>query len=83
MRLTFINHSIFVQITFNSLDHFDLLALFIECDGMGVAGSKENLEHLEGVSIECIPRNLSLAVQVSVLQCLLTVAVKSFSQLGS
>ena len=62
MCLSSFNHSVFVEITLNSLDHFDLLALIVKCDCMRVAGSKENLEHLEGVSVERIPGNLSLTV---------------------
>ena len=60
-RATVVNDEL-LQFQDEFLDHFDLLALIVECDCMGVAGSKENLEHFEGVSIERIPGNLSLTV---------------------
>ena len=57
-----LRHRIPVQITFNLLNHFDLLARFVKGNRMGIARSKENLKNLERVTVESVPRDLSLAV---------------------
>ena len=54
MRVFAVCHSIFVQIRLDFLNHFYLSALFVEGDGVGVAGSEENLEHFKGISVESV-----------------------------
>ena len=49
-----VGHGIFVQIRLDFLNHLHLSALFVECDGVGVAGSEENLEHFKGISVESV-----------------------------
>lgn len=53
---------ILMQITLYALNHLNLSASLIKSDSVRVACSEENLEHLEGVAIECISRDLSLAI---------------------
>ena len=48
------SHSIFMQVAFDSLNHLDLLAGFVECDGVRVGRAKENLKHLERVTVESV-----------------------------
>ena len=43
-----------MQVALNLLDHLDLLAFFIECDSVGVAGSEENFKDLEGITVESV-----------------------------
>ena len=54
MRVFAVGHGIFVQIRLDLFDHLHLSALFVEGDGVGVAGSEENLEHFKGISVESV-----------------------------
>ena len=54
MRVRPSSHSIFMQVAFDSLNHLDLLAGFVECDGVRVRRAKENLKHLERVTVESV-----------------------------
>ena len=57
-----VGHGIFVQIRLDFLNHLHLSTLFVEGDGVGVAGSKENLEHFKGISVESVAWNLTFSV---------------------
>lgn len=54
MGVLALRHSVSVKITLNALDHLDLLARLIKCDGMRVVRSEENLKHLERVAVESV-----------------------------
>ena len=62
MRVRPSSHSIFMQVAFDSLNHLDLLAGFVECDGVRVRRAKENLKHLERVTVEGVARDLVVAI---------------------
>lgn len=57
-----LRHSVPMEITLNALNHLDLLARLIKCDGMRVVSSEENLKHFEWVAVESVARDLLLAV---------------------
>lgn len=76
-----LRHSVPMEITLNALNHLDLLARLIKCDGMRVVSSEENLKHFEWVAVESVARDLLLAVDVSTLQAFLAITIVGFSQL--
>mmetsp|Transcript_15024 Transcript_15024/g.17896 ORF Transcript_15024/g.17896 Transcript_15024/m.17896 type:complete len:245 (-) Transcript_15024:4-738(-) len=74
-------HCLLVQITLDTLDHFDLFAGLVECDSVRVGGAEENLEHFKGVAVESIAGDLMVAVKVAIFERFFPVAIVSFSQL--
>ena len=62
MSLTALSDSIFVQITFDFLNHLNLLATVVKGDGVRVASSKEDLEDFERIAVEGIAGDLSFTV---------------------
>ena len=57
-----VSDSIFVQITFNFLDHFDLLSLLIEGNRERISSSEEDFENFEGIPIEAVSLDLPFPV---------------------
>ena len=53
---------ILMQVALYALNHLNLFASLIKSDSVRIASSEENLEHLKGVAIESISRDLSLGI---------------------
>ena len=64
VRLTLIRNCVLVKVRLNLLDHLNLLAGVVECDGVWVTRPEEDLKHLERVSIEGVPTDLAFSVCV-------------------
>jgi len=56
-----------MQITFDALDHFDLLSIFIQSDSVWVCRAKEDLEDLKWVTIEAVALNLAFSIYIHAL----------------
>ena len=53
---------ILMQVALYALNHLYLFASLIKSDSVRVACSEENLEHLEGIAVESVTRDLLLTV---------------------
>ena len=62
MSVYTLSNCILMQVALYALNHLYLFASLIKSDSMRVACSEENLEHLKGVTIERISRDLSLRI---------------------
>lgn len=60
-------HSILMQITFNTIDHLNLLAILVEGYSVRVCCSEEDFEDLKRITIEAVALNLAFSIYIQAL----------------